>query len=170
MRRVCIIVAIALLALLLTGLLGAAFEVLLLVMAALLIALPLRTGAKWLSRRAHWPEGVALQVFTLLAVSILTGIIWIVSAKIGDQVTKLIELAPGAFRQFRDSMDNTRWGQRLIQLDITPEKLLGGTGLLRRLSGVLSSTLGGLTDLYVIFSWPFLSLSSPSCTGKELCC
>ena len=107
MRRVCIIVAIALLALLLTGLLGAAFEVLLLVMAALLIALPLRTGAKWLSRRAHWPEGVALQVFTLLAVSILTGIIWILSAKIGDQVTKLIELAPGAFRHFRDSMDRT---------------------------------------------------------------
>lgn len=154
-RRVCITVGITLLALLLTGLLGAAFGVLLLVMAALLIALPLRAGVQWLSRRTNWPEGVTLFLFTLLVVGILGGMIWLLSARIGDQVGKLIEQAPVAFQQFRDRFGDTRWGQRLTELDVSPEKLLGGTGLLSRVSGVISSTLGVLGDLYVII---FLAL------------
>lgn len=155
MRRVGIVVGITLLALLLTGVLGAAFDVLLLVLAALLIALPLRAGAGWLSHRTRWPEGVALVLVTLVVVGVLGGMIWFLSVQIGDQVSKLIDQAPAALRQFQARVSGTRLGQRLSELAISPQKLLGGSGWLSRASGVLSSTLGVLADGYVVI---FLAL------------
>ncbi|RZL14918.1 MAG: hypothetical protein EOO62_04220, partial [Hymenobacter sp.] len=72
-QRVCIAVGITLLILALTGLLGLAFGVFLRMLAALLIALPLRAGGAWLHRRVGLPEGLAVALLALLVLALLGG-------------------------------------------------------------------------------------------------
>ena len=155
-QRVSIAVSITLLAILLLWLLGSAFNVLLLVLAAVLIALPLRAGATWLHRRTGWPEGVALVLFVLVVVGVLTGIVWLVVTRVGDQFGQLQQQLPEALRSLQQRLAHTGWGQRLAAQDLDYEKMLkGGSGWLSRVTGVLSSTVSLLADAYIVL---FLAL------------
>lgn len=152
-RRVGIALGLTLTAVLLLGLLGAAFDVLLLVLAATLIALPLRAGARWLSARTRWPEGVSLALVALLTLAILVGMGWLISSSIGGQIDQLQEKAPEILEKIEGNLRQTSLGRRLLGQDLTPEKLLEGGGSSRwlgRVSGALSATLGSLADLYVV--------------------
>jgi len=150
-QRVGIAVGIALIVLLLTGLLGMAFSVFLRVMAALLIALPLRAGADWLHRHVRLPEWLALLLVILLVLGLLTGIGWLFSARIGAQVGQLRQQLPAAYQTLQTRALHTNWGQWLAQENIDLSKVMGGGSVwVGRATGVFSSTIGVLADLYVI--------------------
>ncbi|WP_020602493.1 AI-2E family transporter [Spirosoma spitsbergense] len=151
-RRVGIILGLTLSTLLLLGLMGAAFDVLLLVLAATLIALPLHAGARWMSKRTNWPEGVSLAIVALLTIGVLIGMGWVISTSIGGQIDQLQEQAPKALKNAEEMLRQTSFGRQLLKEDIKPEKLLdsGSSRWLGRISGAISSTLGSLADLYVI--------------------
>ncbi len=150
-RRAGIAVGIALLALLLTGLLGTAFGVFLRVLAALLIALPLRAGAEWLHRRTRLPQGLGLLVVALAVAGLLGGMGWLFSTRIGDQVGDLQRQLPQAFQELQARVGGTRWGQWLAHEKLDFGRLTGGgAAWLGRASGIFSSTLGVLADFYVV--------------------
>ncbi|WP_223649483.1 AI-2E family transporter [Hymenobacter psoromatis] len=149
--RVGVAVGITLLVLLLTGLLGTAFGVFLRVLAALLIALPLRAGADWLHRRTKLPTGLALLVVTLLVLGLLMGMGWLFSDRISEQVRGLQEELPRAVRDVQARVQGTEWGQWLSRENIDFTHIAGGTSAwLGRATGIFSSTLSVLADTYVI--------------------
>ncbi len=150
-RRVGITVGIALAVLLITGLLGTAFAVLLRVLAALLIALPLRAGAEWLHRRIKLPNGLALVVVALLVLGLLGTMGWLFSARIGEQASQMREQLPEAYRSFQERIAGTRWGEWLSQENLSYKKILGGgSEWLGRATGIFSTTIGVLADVYVV--------------------
>lgn len=150
-RRVGIAVGIALIILLLTGLLGTAFGVFLRVLAALLIALPLRAGAAWLHRRTRLPEGLALLLVALAVAGLLGAMGWLFSTRIVNQVGELQQQLPQAFRNLQTRVSGTRWGEWLAHEKLDFGKLTGGgSAWLGRATGVFSTTVRILADFYVI--------------------
>ncbi|RYY17731.1 MAG: AI-2E family transporter [Cytophagaceae bacterium] len=150
-QRVLIVVSITLLALLVMAGAGLAFSVLLRVLAALLIALPLRAGGDWLHRRTGLPAGLGLLLTTLLVVGALGGMGWLFSARIGEQVADLQQQLPEAVQNVQTRIQLTDWGQRLARENFDYAKMMGGTAeWLSRATGIFSTSLSIVADGYVI--------------------
>ncbi|RZK60825.1 MAG: AI-2E family transporter, partial [Hymenobacter sp.] len=126
-QRVLIVVSITLLALLVMAGAGLAFSVLLRVLAALLIALPLRAGGDWLHRRTGMPAGLGLALVTLLVVASLGAMFWLFSARIGEQVRGLEQQLPIAVQDVQERVKGTEWGQWLARENFDYTKVVGGT-------------------------------------------
>ena len=155
-QRVAIAVGITLLMLMALGLLVGAFGVFLRVLAALLIALPLRAGGDWLHRRTGMPAGLGLLLTTLLVVAALGSMIWLFSARISAQVSDLQQQLPQAVQNVQARVQGTEWGQWLAKENFDYTQVIGGTSeWLGRATGIFSTTLSVLADSYVII---FLSL------------
>ncbi|MGI4835334.1 MAG: AI-2E family transporter [Janthinobacterium lividum] len=158
--RVAVAVGLVLLALGLVGLLGMAFSVWLRVLAALLIALPLRAGGDWLHRRTGLPAGLGLLLVTLVVAGILGGMVWLFSARISAQISDLQQQLPRAIQSVQARVQGTEWGKSLMGGDFDFTKITGGTSeWLGRATGIFSSTISVLADGYVIiFLAIFLAL------------
>ncbi|MVN77432.1 AI-2E family transporter [Hymenobacter sp. HMF4947] len=155
-QRVLVAVGLALLLLGLLGLLGLAFSVWLRVLAALLIALPLRAGGDWLHRRAGLPAGLGLLLVTLVVAALLGGMVWLFSARIGEQVEGLQQQLPQAIHDVQLRVQGTEWGQWLARENVDFTRVTGGTSeWLGRATGIFSTTLSVVADGYVII---FLAL------------
>ena len=149
--RVLAAVSIILLVLGLLGLLGLAFGVFLRLLAALLIALPLRAGAAWLHRRIGLPEGLAVVLLSVLVLALLFGMGWLFSAKLSEQVSDLQQQLPPAIRNVQARVSGTEWGQWLAGENFDYRKIMGGTSeWLGRATGIFSTTFSILADGYVI--------------------
>lgn len=159
-QRVLIALGLALLLLGLVGLLGLAFSVWLRVLAALLIALPLRAGGDWLHRRCRLPAGLGLLLVTLVVAGLLGGMVWLFSARIGEQVEGLQQQLPQAIHDVQRRVQGTEWGQWLARENVDFTRVTGGTSeWLGRATGIFSTTLSVVADGYVIvFLALFLAL------------
>jgi len=142
------------------GLLIGAFGVFLRMLAALLIALPLRAGGDWLHRRTGMPAGLGLLITTLLVVAALGSMGWLFSARISEQASQLQQQLPAALQSVQASIQHTEWGKQLIGNDFDYSKVMGNTKVwLGRARNFFSSTLGVVADGYVIsFLAIFLAL------------
>jgi predicted PurR-regulated permease PerM len=150
-QRVLIILSISLLALLVLVGASMAFSVLLRVLAALLIALPLRAGGDWLHRRTGMPAGLGLALITLLVVASLGAMFWLFSARIGDQIRGLQQQLPVAMQNVQERIKGTEWGQWLARENLDYTKVVGGSSeWLGRVTGVFSTSLSIVADGYVI--------------------
>ncbi|WP_138990673.1 AI-2E family transporter [Larkinella sp. C7] len=166
-RRVGIVLGLTIFALLLLSLLGAAFDVLLLILAATLVALPLRAGARWVSNRTRWPEGVSLAIVGVVLVGGLVGLGLLLSPLVAKQAEQLQQEMPKVLDNARKQLEKTSLGSRLLdQVPQSPEKLFEENGTSRKLArqafGAVSTTLNTFADIYVLF---FLSLFLASQPG-----
>ncbi|SOD92170.1 AI-2E family transporter [Spirosoma fluviale] len=126
-RRVCVVVGITFFFALLVWLIGASFDVLLLLLSAILIASPLRAAARWLSRQAGWREGIALLVVGLTLVGVLVGLGMLAVPLIGEQAQQLQAELPNVWENARRQLEERAWGRQLVNLVIqSPGKLLKG--------------------------------------------
>lgn len=159
-RRVCIVVGITVSGVLFVWLLGASFDILLLLLSAMLIALPLRAGANWLARKTGWSESISLAVVGLGVMGVLIGVGALVAPLVGEQARELQKELPNVLQNARRQLEQTSLGSQLVdRIPESPEKLMeegsGGSKLAGRALGVVSTTFGVVTDFYVVF---FLAL------------
>ncbi|MDQ1086222.1 MULTISPECIES: AI-2E family transporter [unclassified Siphonobacter] len=151
-QRVGITVGITIFLILLTLLLGFSFDILLLITASLLIALPLRAAARWLSKKTGWKEGISLVMVALVTLGLFVGMIWIFSTTIGHQFSDLKEGIPKAVDNFQQKLSQNEMGSKVLEMIPSESELMqGGSKWMNRATGVLSSTFGTIADLYVIF-------------------
>jgi predicted PurR-regulated permease PerM len=139
----------------LTLLARAMIDVLLLVFAAVLLAILLRTPADWLAART--PLGVkaalAVVVVALLA-AIGFGGWWLVPA-VAAQSGELGTAIPAIVGDLQERLRETTFGAWVLDESGAPEELIDQQGLLRNVGGLFSTTLGVLAGLVV---WLFLGL------------
>ncbi len=150
-QRVCIAVGITLIFVLGTLLLGFSFDILLLIIASLLVALPLRAAAHWVSKKTKWKEGICMVLVSLTVLGAIVGIFWILSSAVGDQVSTLKEDAPEAIANFQKQVSRSKLGEQILSsIPTTDELMQRREKWMSQASGVLSSTFGTIADLYVI--------------------
>ncbi|HEV7381144.1 MAG TPA: AI-2E family transporter [Dyadobacter sp.] len=150
-QRVTIAVAITILLLGLTGLFVYSFQVFLYIIGALLIALPLRAGARALHDKLGWKEGVSLIIIIILILALATGICWLFAARISEQVDQFKDQIPDALKSAEKQLGSSDIGRQILNSIPSKDDIAANSSeIMSQANGFLSSTFGALSSLYVI--------------------
>ncbi len=152
-RKVLIAVGLICLTLLLLLLVYFAFDVLLLVFGASLLAIFLRGLADVLCRFVNVSESLAVGIVTVVIIGVLAGAIALLAPDVAEQVAHLREELPRSAQAASAWLSQFGWGRTIIaQLpsletvrdNINPYGILAGVG------GFFSSTLGAVGNFFVV--------------------
>lgn len=159
-RHIGIAVGIITLTALLIWVMVSSVDILLLLLAAILIALPLRAGANWLSQKTRWPAGLCLGLVGSIGLGILVGVGVGVVPLVSQQAQSLQNELPSVLQNARKQLAQTAWGEILVDhIPDSPETIMqeghGGRRIARQALGAVSATFGVVTDFYIVF---FLAL------------
>ena len=149
-RRVCVAVAIAVLAVLVLALLWAATDVLLLLFAAVLVACFFRGLANVFSEYTRVPVGWSLAIVATLLIGVTTLIVWALAPHVASQVDELSRGVALSVQQLRNELLQYEWGRRLLAEVPGVAELAGRGNLLGRVTGIFSSTLGIIANTVLV--------------------
>ncbi len=152
-RKVLIAVGLVCLTLLLLLLLYYAFDVLLLVFGAALLAIFLRGLADILSRFVNISEGIAVLVVSALLIAVLAGAVALLAPDVAEQVAHLREQLPISARKASDYISQFGWGRAIIEQLPSFEGIrnnLGTSTLLTGVSGFFTSTIGAVGNFFIV--------------------
>ena len=128
-------------------LLKATFNVLLLILAGILIAVLLRGLAGLIERKTKWKHSVCLTVSILGAVIILLLLFWLIGAKVQSQAQELSKTLPSTIENAKNQLNQSTVGQNIVQKVSSPETQKQAQGFAK---SFFKSTFGVLGDLYVV--------------------
>ena len=128
-------------------LLKATFNVLLLILAGILIAVLLRGLAGLIERKTKWKHSVSLTVSILGAVIILLLLFWLIGAKVQTQAQELSKTLPSTIENAKNQLNQSTVGQNIVQKVSSPETQKQAQGFAK---SFFKSTFGVLGDLYVV--------------------
>lgn len=136
----------------------------LLVFSAILMAVMFCGMTDWILRKAHLKRWIALLLSVLLFFGILAGAFWLLAPTVGEQVGQMRETIPKSIEQLQGWLRERGWGERILeQMPEDPRGVLPEQGSVASgLFGALSSTLGFLADLLIVFITALFFASNPS--------
>ncbi len=111
--------------------------------------------AHFLSDKTPLPYGASVAVVLLVLLGIIVGGIWLLAPTVGRQIDELSDSLPKSFERLQQSLMQTSWGRKLLEdIPENPGKFLSaggsGKGVLSQVTGIFSSTLGGLVNVLII--------------------
>jgi predicted PurR-regulated permease PerM len=151
-EKVLIIIGLVALSFLLLVLLYFAFDVLLLIFGAILIAIFLRGLSSGLGRVLKIGEGWRLAIVSAGLLILFVGAVYLLAPNVGDQVERLKEELPRSARSAADYISQFGWGRALIdQLPSFDEVMKGisAGALLTGVGGIFSSTVGAVGNFLI---------------------
>lgn len=151
-KKVLIVIGIAIPIFLLLWLLGSIIQLLLLVVSAILIHCFFMSFAQWINRRTKIPMRPALGISVIIILVVVVLANWFLAPHVVTQIRLLVAQIPGAFESAKDYIGQFWWGQYLIQQ--IPSDLQtfieNNTGLMQRAFGIFSTTFGVLANIYIV--------------------
>ena len=152
-QRALMVVVLTITALLLLTLFYYVFDILLLIFMAVLLAVFLRGSATFLAKYTKMSEG--LQVALIVLVLLMIGVVGIVflAPDVVRQLDELGEGIPASLAKLRVAIEAYPQGAALLSKIPDPASLwerIVASGVLRRVGGMFSSTLGAIGNLFVI--------------------
>lgn len=149
-------------------LLWMAADVFLLLFAGLLLAILLTHAARPMAHHLHLSHGwsIAVVVLALMGAMGTTG--WLMLPRIAVQVDELAARLPTAVESLRQQVQTYAWGEAaLARLQV--ERLLPSrSDIVAQITGVASSTLGGIANLFVILFVGIYGASEPQTYSNGL--
>ena len=111
--------------------------------------------AHFLSGKTPLPYGAAVAVVLLLLLGIIGGGGWLLAPTVSAQADQLADSLPASIQRLQQSLLQTSWGKRILEgIPKNPGKYLSaggpGKGVLTQVTGVFSSTLGGLVNILIV--------------------
>lgn len=129
-----------------------AFDVVMLVFAAILFAVFLRGLSTILRRFIPVGEGVSVLIVAGLLIVIVGGAVALLSPSVAEQVKHLREELPESARQATDYISQFRWGQAILKQLPTPTEIvdmLTTSTFLTNVGGIFSSTIGMVGNFFI---------------------
>lgn len=143
-RTVSLIIVAALFA----GLMLVAPDVLLIIFAGVIVAVFLRGGGSWISRRTGLSGGWGIGIFACLVIGALAGSFAAFAPAMSDQFDELVKKVPEALDNLRQRISHYSWGQALLDR-ATPEALLSSESR-EAATAAVSSTFGAVGNFVII--------------------
>lgn len=131
-------------------LLWACAPVFLMVFAGTLLALLLTEAARWSGRRLRLPYGWSLLVVIVALAACLGALGWLVLPRIVVQAGQLADAMPAAVERLRQQVQAYEWGQVAMTQFRTHRLLPTRSDIVTQVTGVASTTLGAVVNLFVI--------------------
>lgn len=136
-------------AILMLALVGLASDVFLLLFAGILFAVLLRAPTNWLAHHTPLSDNAALGL-TTTAFGVLVGLLaWMFSVPIGEQIGQLADTLPRAMARAQQWARQFYWARPLSALIADMQQLRVDSQWLGRATGMISSTMQGITSLIV---------------------
>lgn len=154
-KRTLVVITLVTLTILILALVYIGMQVLFLVLASVLLALPLRAGTRLLSRKTKLPEGASLAIVLLSVFAVIYGVITLLSGAITQQMNDLQDQLPGLIKNAQQQLSQSELGQRIASDlsadDINIQKMASQGNWFGRAFGAVSSVFGVLSNLYIVF-------------------
>lgn len=126
------------------------FNVLLLIMAGVMIAVYFRGMGLWLSEKTNLRESLSAILVIVLTLLILTALFWLLGGQIQDQLSQLGKKLPAAIDRLKSNLSQYDIGRRIIQYTQKGTEEVKAGQLATTLFGFFKTTFGVLGDLYII--------------------
>ena len=136
-------------------------DLLLIVFGTVMFAVILSSASTAIHRRFHIHRGLALAAVVLLSTAAIGGILFLFGTRIGAQGKQLIDTLPAGIAHLKDLLGQTSWGPRVINQVQHLNVASAGGNFLGKAMGALSSVLGIVTNLILIFFGSLYLAGSP---------
>lgn len=150
-RRVLIVAGVAFVGLIALYLLRHVAHVLLVAFAGILLAVFLDGLASILHHRLRIPRGLGLAIVIVALTALFAGVGWFAGPRIADQFSRLAERIPQALTGLKQIILSLPFGTDLLKGSSDSSTAISlGSELVGRLSGIFTTTMGTLVDLFMI--------------------
>src|SRR5215468_3346050 len=123
----------------------------LLIFAGVLAGLALSSICAWVETHIRLKRRWSLPLVLLIVVAVLWGGIWLRGPAIETQIDQLQERLPQAAKAFAAQLREQQWGRWLITHGFGPQQFPRAIEVLPKVTGFLSSTLGLLGGVAIVF-------------------
>lgn len=127
-----------------------AVDVLLLVFAAVLLAILLRTLAEPLAKWLHISPQWGLAIVSVLIVLLIGGAGWLIAPSIGEQVRELRTALPGALQRLQEQLSRFVWLESLLDSAQTGNSLAAQPEVTSKVGGAVSGTFKSLANTVLV--------------------
>jgi predicted PurR-regulated permease PerM len=131
--------------------LGGLVDVLLLCFAGGLLALFLHGTGAWLAQRTKTRSQLMVGAFCVLLLGVAALTVWLAAPSVAAQLDELTTTLPQALEKASKPLEHFAWGRSVLARLRHPGDVLEHRAAWSRAGGVLSTTLGGLGGLFVVF-------------------
>ncbi len=165
-RRAATAAFISLLILALFLLVGYAANFFFLVFGGIIFAVVISALSHFVSDKTSLSYSLSVALVLILLVVLIGGTVWLLAPVVSQQANDLSDSLPKAFDQLRHNLSQTKWGQKLLDgIPESPSKLLSSgnlsKGVLSQMTGIFSSTLGGVVNILIVVITGIYLASSP---------
>lgn len=139
-----------------------ASDLLMLMFAGVLLSILLRRFSA-LVRGTGLGQGLSLTIVTLVLFGLVAVFFWLVADRIAVQGTELVDRLRTALESVRSRLSGYEWADKVFDgLPSLAELLLGRSGVLSRLPGFASTTLGVIANVAVVIVVGIYFASQPT--------
>jgi predicted PurR-regulated permease PerM len=169
-RRVLVATLVVVSVLLLLLLIWYAADLLMLVFAAVLISILLRSVSEFLVQKTRLGHGLALAIVAIGLIALIIGASWLLTGRIAAQMRQLQLLLPEAVQNVKNYIGQYEWGRNAIDsLPSLNEWIArrGGT-VISQLTGLASTTVGVVINILIVFIIGLYLASQPNLYARGL--
>ena len=145
-------------------------DLLMLVFAAVLIAILLRTLTDFVQQRTGLWYGLSLAIVSVGLVVLIALTVWLVMDRIVDQMTQLRTILPQAIQNVNAYVARYPWMQNAVDNLPNPADWVASRGgtIVSQFAGLASTTLGGIVNAIVVFIIGVYLASQPDIYSRGL--
>jgi predicted PurR-regulated permease PerM len=139
-----------------------AVQVLLLIFAGIMLAVFLRGTAAIISERTSFSYGLSIFLVLFFTILLVVGGVWLLGPNIVDGFNMVKDQAPAAWGQIKSELSRTNWGRSLVHgINNAGENILSNKDIIDRVSGIFSSTLATIINIFIILVIGLYTAFSP---------
>jgi predicted PurR-regulated permease PerM len=139
------------------------FNVFLLILAGILIAVFFRGLSGLIEHKTKWNAAVCLTISIFGTLVIIVLLFWLLGAKVQSQITQLSDALPATVKNAKDQLNKSSLGQKIVEKMLSPQTQRKAQALIQTF---FKSTFGILGDLYVILFLGIFFTVSPGQYNK----
>lgn len=164
-KKIWIAGGILLLIVIVSLLFKALFNIILLALAGILIAVYFHGFANILHRKLHLPQGWSLAISVIFNIILVAAFFWFVGARLKEQVSVLSDTLPKTIQEAKSHLQQSAIGNKVLNylsLSGNDQKTMAVA------KTFFSSSFGILSDLYIIILMAAFFIASPSLYKKGI--
>jgi predicted PurR-regulated permease PerM len=146
-KKVWIVGGIFALIVVLLLLIKATFNVFLLILAGVLIAVFFRGLSGLICRKTKWKEGACLAISIIGTLLLVAGLFWLIGAKVQAQIAQLSETFPQTVDNAKQQLNQNPIGKKIVDKVSSPGSMKKAQAFARKF---FQSTFGVFGDIYVV--------------------
>ncbi|WP_299754546.1 AI-2E family transporter [uncultured Pontibacter sp.] len=136
----------------------------LLVFAAILLAVLFCGITDWITAKLHLKRGLSLLLAVLFFFGVIIAAFWLIAPTVSEQVQEMRQTIPQAVSRVQDWLSQYGWGQKLVEQvpDDMSKAIPKQNAMLSKVSGIFSTTLSFLADLFIVIITALFLASNPA--------